>query len=125
MKGGQVVCTTSKTEDGGGELSVCLCVCAREDVSLCRSSCQAIGGVSIGSVSENDIETENSRGFLCVRCSVWSGHIDTRLIGIFMILLTRTRAHFHTHSHIDNFFVRNANTYTGRRERSGCTHGGK
>lgn len=123
------MCTTSRTEDGRGELSVCLCVClcvcVCEDFSLFRSSCQAIRGVSIGSVSENDIETEKSRGFLCVRCSVWSAHIDTRLIGIFMILLARTRAHFRTHSHVDSFFVRNANTYTVRGDRSGCTHRGK
>ena len=96
---------------------MCVYTCACEDFSPRRSSCQAIRGVSIGSMSENDIETEKSRGFLCVRCSVWSTHIDARLIGIFMILLTRTRAHFHTHSHIDSFFVRKANTHTHRRER--------
>lgn len=45
---------------------------------LCKSSRQAIRRVSIGSVCENDIDTEKSRGFVCMR--VWSAHTANRNI---------------------------------------------
>lgn len=42
----------------------CMCVCKYS--SFCKSGCQAISGLSIGTMCENDIDTENER-LLCMR----------------------------------------------------------
>lgn len=41
-------------------------VCVGKYSSLCKSCCQAISGLSIGTMCENDIDTENER-LLCMR----------------------------------------------------------